>query len=114
MGKVHKRYLDVSSCKVMACSNCRTHISTVDLIAFNGHHGRAFLFKSGVNLIFGDPEERSLMTGEHIVQAAFCTECETEIGWKYIRSPNESQKYKEGKIVLERNLLSEIESEESL
>ena len=42
------------------------------------------------------------MTGYHTTVDAFCNICDDEktIGWKYIVSEEESEKYKEGKIVL--------------
>lgn len=35
----------------------------------------------------------------------YCNRCMTIIGWKYERAFEESQKYKEGKVILERAFL---------
>lgn len=38
-----------------------------------------------VNTIFGPKEERTLITGVHIVTDVFCSGCRTLIGWKYVK-----------------------------
>lgn len=35
-------------------------------------------------------------------QDVYCSKCQTTLGWKYIRAYEESQKYKEGKLILEQ------------
>ena len=42
------------------------------------------------------------MTGLHTVADVCCSECGELLGWKYLRAYEESQKYKEGKIILEK------------
>jgi len=85
-----------------------------------------------VNITVGEKEERLMMTGMHTVVDIFCVGCGASVGWKYVRSllhysflisfcifssisgchqipclfqeaaHEKSQKYKEGKFILER------------
>jgi hypothetical protein len=70
--------------------------------AFHGRHGRAYLFNTVVNVTVGPKEERMLITGLHTVADIFCTCCNTNLGWKYDQAFEESQKYKEGKFIVEK------------
>ena len=70
-----------------------------------------------------------MTTGTHTVRDIYCVKCNQVLGWKYVRflcpiprslanlappSAQErafeaSQKYKEGKYILERNLLTDVQ-----
>lgn len=69
---------------------------------FQAKNGRAFLFSHATNIVTGPKEDRHLLTGLHTVADVFCSDCSEVLGWKYERAYEESQKYKEGKIVLEK------------
>lgn len=64
--------------------------------------GRAFLFDHCVNVDMGHAEERPLMTGLHSVCDIFCKRCKRLVGWTYLKAYESSQKYKEGKFILEK------------
>ncbi|KAI0554584.1 yippee-domain-containing protein [Xylaria curta] len=97
------------------CSTCGTDFAFYSQIVskgFTGRYGRAYLVappdglpqKSGANLInikVGKPENRVLVTGQHVVADIQCATCRAKIGWKYIDAKEESQKYKIGKFILE-------------
>ncbi|KAJ6900180.1 hypothetical protein NC652_026339 [Populus alba x Populus x berolinensis] len=55
-----------------------------------------------VNVFAGEKEERMMITGLHTVADIFCVGCGSIVGWKYETAHEKSQKYKEGKSVLER------------
>ncbi|XP_010908536.1 protein yippee-like isoform X4 [Elaeis guineensis] len=55
-----------------------------------------------VNVTVGLKEERMMMTGLHTVSDIFCVGCGSIVGWKYEAAHEKSQKYKEGKFILER------------
>lgn len=57
---------------------------------------------SRVNVTLGPREDRVLMTGLHTVCDIHCTTCESVLGWKYEVAFEESQKYKEGKFIIEK------------
>uniref|UniRef100_A0A7S0EHN8 Protein yippee-like n=1 Tax=Hanusia phi TaxID=3032 RepID=A0A7S0EHN8_9CRYP len=103
MGRVHRKFLPGS--KIYACSNCRTHLTNYEDIvskSFQGRTGRAYLFNTVVNITFGPVEDRVLTTGLHKVQDIYCNCCDEYLGWKYEEAFEQSQKYKEGKSVLEK------------
>ncbi|RVW14818.1 Protein yippee-like [Vitis vinifera] len=56
-----------------------------------------------MNVNVGPKEDRHLMTGLHTVADVFCCDCCQVLGWKYERAYEESQKYKEGKFILEKS-----------
>ncbi|KAJ4439939.1 Protein yippee-like 2 [Periplaneta americana] len=54
-----------------------------------------------VNVGCGPAEERVLLTGLHAVADIYCECCKTTLGWKYEHAFESSQKYKEGKYIIE-------------
>ncbi|XP_031283431.1 protein yippee-like 5 [Pistacia vera] len=74
---------------------------TLNLVVGQATSGRAFLFSHAINIVEGLKENRHLITGLHTVADVFCSDCGETLGWKYERAYDESQKYKEGKVVLE-------------
>eukprot|EP00656_Telonema_subtile_P037393 TRINITY_DN415_c0_g1_i7.p1 TRINITY_DN415_c0_g1~~TRINITY_DN415_c0_g1_i7.p1 ORF type:complete len:127 (+),score=29.01 TRINITY_DN415_c0_g1_i7:298-678(+) len=119
MGKLFLEYL--SGTRVYECISCNSHLADADHIiskSFQGQHGRAFLFENVVNVTPGPLEERALITGMHTVADIHCNQCRTYVGWKYVNRKclpgssemqeeafEQSQKYKEGKFILEKALL---------
>ncbi|GKV02017.1 hypothetical protein SLEP1_g14505 [Rubroshorea leprosula] len=55
-----------------------------------------------VNITVGALEERLMLSGMHTVADVFCCRCGQIVGWKYEAAHEKTQKYKEGKFVLER------------
>ncbi|KAG5122728.1 hypothetical protein JHK84_041068 [Glycine max] len=68
----------------------------------DGRYGRGFLFSHAMNIVVGPKEDRHLMTGLHTVADVYCGDCREVLGWKYERAYEASQKYKEGKFILEK------------
>jgi len=58
-----------------------------------------------VNVSFGPNEDRQLMTGMHTVNDIYCNCCQRLLGWRYEKAYDEDQKYKEGKYILEKNMM---------
>lgn len=90
------------------CSKCSAVIALQDELiskAFSGRDGRGFLMHSATNIKFGRREERALLTGVHTVADVFCMGCNDRLGWYYYKAADSSQKYKEGKFLLERERL---------
>ncbi|KAG5456494.1 MAG: hypothetical protein BJ554DRAFT_3748 [Olpidium bornovanus] len=87
MGLQHNTYL---AGHVFGCNQCYTHLSTNEEIiskvklSFQGQHGRAFLFKTVVNVTEGPREERCMTTGRHVVRNIYCRKCGCVVGWKYV------------------------------
>ncbi|PPD70198.1 hypothetical protein GOBAR_DD32912 [Gossypium barbadense] len=72
------------------------------LVAHKGRNGRAFLFSHAMNITLGPKEDRHLLSGLHTVADIYCADCHQVLGWKYERAYEVSQKYKEGKFILEK------------
>eukprot|EP00803_Ostreobium_quekettii_P005918 evm.model.scf_900.1 EVM.evm.TU.scf_900.1 scf_900:26479-27468(-) len=103
MGRPYMQYLDCP--RIYSCANCRAHAADHDDIiskAFQGRHGRAYLFNNVLNITLGPKEERLLITGLHTVADIYCTCCNSVLGWKYEQAFDDSQKYKEGKFIVEK------------
>ncbi len=111
-----------------SCVHCRAHLADHnDLISksFQGSQGRAYLFDKvrslsmklltyGINLFnetfylvkvvnvkSANAEDRLLLTGQHRVADLHCACCKSLLGWKYERAFEPSQRYKEGKFIIE-------------
>jgi len=100
--------------RIYTCGECRTHLTSHDEIiskSFHGRHGRAYLFDNCVNVTTGPAEDRRLITGLHSVCDIFCKRCNTLIGWTYSKAYEQSQKYKEGKFIIEKIHLHMEESD---
>lgn len=90
--------------RTYSCIHCRAHLANHDELiskSFQGSQGRAYLFNSVVNVGCGPAEERILLTGLHAVADIYCECCKTTLGWKYEHAFESSQKYKEGKYIIE-------------
>ncbi|XP_032517776.1 protein yippee-like isoform X1 [Danaus plexippus] len=90
--------------RTYSCIHCRAHLASHDELiskSFQGSQGRAYLFNSVVNVGCGQAEERVLLTGLHAVADIYCECCKTMLGWKYEYAFESSQKYKEGKFIIE-------------
>ncbi|XP_062433637.1 protein yippee-like 4 [Rhea pennata] len=90
--------------RTYSCVHCRAHLARHEELiskSFQGSHGRAYLFNSVVNVSCGPAEQRLLLTGLHSVADIFCESCKTTLGWKYEQAFESSQKYKEGKFIIE-------------
>jgi DNA-directed RNA polymerase subunit RPC12/RpoP len=110
MGKLFIEYLETSH--IYTCSNCGTHLSNAkELISkdFWAGAGKAFLFNKVVNCMKGQSEDRMQKTGLHTVSDIFCKVCESKVGWRYDWAMDQDQKYKEGKSILERSLITKAE-----
>ncbi|XP_010778592.1 protein yippee-like 1 [Notothenia coriiceps] len=87
---------------LVPCIVCSYYVSlSFSLQSFQGSQGRAYLFNSVVNVGCGPAEERVLLTGLHAVADIYCENCKTTLGWKYEHAFESSQKYKEGKFIIE-------------
>ena len=110
MGRVFLRHVEAET--VHCCAACRAHLASHDSIiskAFQGRHGRAYLFGDVININSGPTENRLLLTGLHVVADIYCNACDTRLGWKYVEAFEESQKYKEGKFILEKAMIMKEE-----
>lgn len=101
--KTFQAYLP-SDRRTYSCVHCQAHLANHDELiskSFQGSQGKAYLFNSVVNVRCGPAEERVLLTGLHAVADIACENCKTTLGWKYEHAFESSQKYKEGKYIIE-------------
>lgn len=61
-----------------------------------------------VNVNSSEPNERNMTTGKHVVRDIMCRQCQEIVGWKYDKAYESSEKYKEGKFILEVELLATV------
>ena len=55
-----------------------------------------------------------MLTGRHMVRDVNCKNCDTKLGWTYEFAIEEEQRYKEGRVILERALLTETDGIDEL
>ncbi|ETS73987.1 hypothetical protein PFICI_13853 [Pestalotiopsis fici W106-1] len=100
-----------SDLRKFGCKSCKTFLALYESIIsrnFRGQHGKAYLFSNVENVDFGMPQEKSMTTGMHTLRDARCLGCGEVMGWKYDKAKEKSERYKEGKIVLEAELLCAV------
>lgn len=110
MGRIFLEHL--GGLKLFNCAQCHTNLTNrSQLIStrFTGATGRAYLFKRVVNLTFSAIQERVMLTGRHMVRDVMCKSCGAKLGWMYEFATEETQKYKEGRVILEYALINEAE-----
>ncbi|VDK32776.1 unnamed protein product [Taenia asiatica] len=96
--------------RVFVC-HCHTPLTNRDELLstrFTGSTGRAFLFHRVVNVTFSEIQDRVMITGRHLVRDVLCINCGNKLGWMYEYAMEESQRYKEGKVILEEALIFEV------
>ncbi|CAG5866585.1 unnamed protein product [Menidia menidia] len=121
MGRI---FLDhIGGTRLFSCANCDTILTNrSELIStrFTGATGRAFLFNKPinqapgstpqvVNLQYSEVQDRVMLTGRHMVRDVSCKNCNSKLGWIYEFATEDSQRYKEGRVILERALVRESE-----
>lgn len=89
-------------------STTRAHPANKLAQNFRGQHGKAYLFETVVNVHEGEAGERNMTTGRHIVRDIRCKQCAEVVGWKYDKAFEATEKYKEGKFILEAELLCTV------
>lgn len=108
MGRIFLEHIGGS--RMFSCAGCDTILTNRnELIStrFTGATGRAFLFNKVVNLTYSEVQDRVMLTGRHMVRDVSCKNCEAKLGWIYEFATEENQRYKEGRIILERALVTE-------
>lgn len=97
------------SFKYIECSKCSTLLARKEDILdhnFTSQSGPAMLMGHSVNLAEGEVVRRAMITGTHMVCEVRCIGCNTYVGWKYQYTQEDSQRYKEGLVVLEKAYLN--------
>ena len=61
-----------------------------------------------VNISQAEAVERNMTTGRHVVRDIHCRQCKETVGWKYDKAFEAAEKYKEGKYILEAELLCTV------
>ncbi|KNA13177.1 hypothetical protein SOVF_119110 isoform A [Spinacia oleracea] len=112
MGRVFLVELDGKAYRCRFCDSPLALAEDVLSRSFSCRQGRAYLFENAVNVTVGPEEDRLMMSGMHTVADVFCCGCGQLLGWKYMVARDKNQKYKEGKVVLERWRITEDSSEE--
>ena len=96
--------------RLFSCANCDTVLTNRNQLIsmrFTGATGRAFLFHKVVNLHYSEVHDRVMLTGRHMVRDVSCKNCDAKLGWMYEYATEEEQRYKEGRVILERALVTE-------
>merc|ERR1712228_562286 len=108
MGRIYLEHLGGS--KLFVCTECDTFISNnneyFSKIA-RGPKGSSYCFKKVVNVTYSEKTEKNY---QHFTKDVYCKVCSTKLGVFYEFVPNESIRYLEGKIILEKSTIKQEES----
>lgn len=108
MGRIFLQNLGGS--RIYTCSHCGSYLTCRKHLlsrSFTGATGKAYLFNQCVNVVHSAVQDRLMLTGRHMVRDVSCKRCDAKLGWMYEFAVDPSQKYKEGKTILEKALISE-------
>ncbi|TXT06220.1 uncharacterized protein COLE_05551 [Cutaneotrichosporon oleaginosum] len=109
MGRSYRTYLAGET--VYVCRGCGNHLAVQESVMsrnFTGQHGRAYLCRHVVNVYTSaEAEDRTMRTGKHTVRDLYCSVCHHVLGWKYDFAYEPGEKYKEGKFIIEREMIVE-------
>ena len=107
-----KPYYDILIAKgTYRWKKCKTHLGVSDDVMsqnFHGKTGTAYLFDKWYNYFTGKVEDREMLTGLHRVCDVYCSGCQIDIGWKYVYAFEETEKYKVGKVIIEKFYFEEV------
>jgi hypothetical protein len=84
------------------CSTVVTHRNELFSPCDTSSLGSAFLFDTAVNLCYGKVFDG---TCSEKVREVSCKKCSSRLGWFYEFVSDDSERYKEGRVLLERNLV---------
>uniref|UniRef100_A0A0E0M701 Protein yippee-like n=1 Tax=Oryza punctata TaxID=4537 RepID=A0A0E0M701_ORYPU len=94
---------------VLKCWWCRVDAASANAILSRDFRGLLSLplphcvpLLARVNISLGPNEDRYVMTGLHTVKDIYCSCFQQILGWRYKKAYEESEKYKEGKFILEK------------
>ncbi|KAK4887189.1 hypothetical protein RN001_003460 [Aquatica leii] len=63
-------------------------------------------------LVYSEVQDRVMLTGRHMVRDVSCKSCDSKLGWMYEFATEDNQRYKEGRVILERALVTESDGME--
>merc|ERR1712073_127657 len=108
MGRIYLEHLGGS--KLFVCTECDTFISNNnECFSKNarGPKGSSYCFKKVVNVTYSEKTEKNY---QHFTKDVYCKVCSTKLGVFYEFVPNETIRYLEGKIILEKSAIKQEES----
>lgn len=103
--------------KIWRCKHCGAHLAVEsDLMSndFVGKFGQAKLFHHVSNVSQYDRHKATMRTGTFLVDLIKCQNCESYVGWTYIKSYTRNETYKEGKYILEVRQISKYDDPSGL
>ncbi|EGE02454.1 yippee [Trichophyton equinum CBS 127.97] len=92
----------INSNKIFGCKHCKTHLADYhDIISRVGYLAHSLPPHTPL-------PPPHMFNCKHVVRDIHCTQCNETVGWKYDKAYETSEKYKEGKFILEAELLSVV------
>ncbi|KAI3689032.1 hypothetical protein L2E82_46980 [Cichorium intybus] len=97
---------DLDGHPLFSCNRCRNPIALRHNLlskAFKARSGQAYMFSEAMNVVLGGKREQQLITGRYVVADVSCSKCGEVLGWKYLKSLDDSQRYKIGRFIIEKS-----------
>ncbi|KOB76474.1 Protein yippee-like [Operophtera brumata] len=96
MGKI---FLDhIGGMRLFSCASCDVNLTNRSELISTRFTGAT---------VYSEVQDRVMLTGRHMVRDVSCKNCGTKLGWVYEFATEENQRYKEGRVILERALVTE-------
>ncbi|NXH71810.1 YPEL1 protein, partial [Hydrobates tethys] len=87
--------------RTYSCIHCRAHLANHDELISKASDPSSVFQNTVTQVATGCCQVTFLLTGLHAVADIYCENCKTTLGWKYEHAFESSQKYKEGKFIIE-------------
>jgi len=97
----------------LACKQCKALIcSSGSLVSssYRGFAGKAALAVDVTNVRYDRPSIQLMTSGAYTIQEIVCLGCSSYLGWKMIHAHERTERWKEGKHILELEFIEELPS----
>ncbi|KAG6629251.1 hypothetical protein I3843_14G072200 [Carya illinoinensis] len=86
------------------CRLCQTHLAVAQDVLCQTLMTKFGVFEKVVNMLIDGPVHHD-RSSNGTTTDAFCTKCNTELGWKYVQVDEPTMDIREGRIVLDMDKL---------
>jgi len=94
----------------LACKQCGALICSLKSLvssSYRGFAGKAALTAEATNVRYDRPSIQLMTSGAYTIQEIMCSGCSSYLGWKMIHAHERTERWKEGKHILELEFLQE-------
>jgi len=95
----------------LACKQCGALVCSLQSLvssSYRGFAGKAALTTEATNVRYDRPSIQLMTSGAYTIQEIVCLGCSAYLGWKMIHAHERTERWKEGKHILELEFIKEL------